>query len=127
MNLKISLDDFDLKFSQLAQITSAQATVTDNNTREIEKVTFTKQGDNLVASVPTVGAKSAFNYDVLLLVVIFGASMFLTQKIMMAANKMQQADPAQESNAKNTRHNDACNVDCNIPVYSYSGRQCCYI
>lgn len=56
VDLKISLDDFDLKFSQLAQITSAQATVTDNNTREIEKVTFTKQGDNLVASVPTVGA-----------------------------------------------------------------------
>ncbi len=89
VDLKISLDDFDLKFSQLAQITSAQATVTDNNTREIEQIKFVKQGDNLIASVPTVAAKSSFNYDVLLLVVIFGASMFLTQKIMMATNKMQ--------------------------------------
>ena len=52
VDLKISLVDFDLKFSQLAQITSAQATVTDNNTREIEKVTFTKQGDNLVSPTP---------------------------------------------------------------------------
>ena len=100
VDLKISLDDFDLKFSQLAQITSAVATVTDNNTREIESVTFKKQGDNLVASIPTLEAKSSFNYDVLLLVVIFGASMFLTQKIMMMTNKMQQADPAQEAMQK---------------------------
>lgn len=100
VDLKISLDDFDLKFSQLAQITRAEATVTDNNTREIEKITFKKQGDNLIASVPTAATKSSFNYDVLLLVVIFGASMFLTQKIMMATNKMQQADPAQEAMQK---------------------------
>lgn len=100
VDLKISLDDFDLKFSQLAQITSAEATVTDNNTREIEKVTFTKQGDNLIASVPTDKTASSFNYDVLMLVVIFGVSMFLTQKIMMATNKMQQADPAQEAMQK---------------------------
>ena len=100
VDLKISLDDFDLKFSQLAQITSAEATVTDNNTREIEKVKFVKSGDNLIASVPTAAAKSSFNYDVLLLVVIFGASMFLTQKIMMATNKMAQADPAQEAMQK---------------------------
>ncbi len=100
VDLKISLDDFDLKFSQLAQITSAVATVTDNNTREIETVTFKKQGDNLIASVPTLATKSSFNYDVLLLVVIFGASMFLSQKIMMATNKMQQADPTQEAMQK---------------------------
>lgn len=100
VDLKISLDDLDLKFSQLAQVTSAEGTVTDNNTREVEHIKFTKQGDNLVASVPTVAVKSAFNYDVLLLVVIFGASMFLTQKIMMSANKMQQADPAQEAMQK---------------------------
>lgn len=100
VDLKISLDDFDLKFSQLAKITSAEGVVTDNNTREIEKVKFTKQGDNLIASVPTSVTKSSFNYDVLLLVVIFGASMFLTQKIMMATNKMQQADPAQEAMQK---------------------------
>ena len=100
VDLKISLDDLDLKFSQLAQITSAEGVVTDNNTREIEQVKFTKQGDNLVASVPTVSAKTSFNYDVLLLVVIFGASMFFTQKIMMATNKMQQSDPAQEAMQK---------------------------
>ena len=100
VDLKISLDDFDLKFSQLAQITSADVTVTDNNTREIEKVKFVKQGDNLIASVPTVAAKTSFNYDVLLLVAIFGLSTFLTQKIMMATNKMQQVDPAQEAMQK---------------------------
>ncbi len=100
VDLKISLDDFDLKFSQLAKITKAEATVTDNNTREIEKVTFTRQGEVLAASVPTLAAKASFNYDVLILVVIFGASMFLTQKIMMATNKMAAADPAQEAMQK---------------------------
>lgn len=100
VDLKISLDDFDLKFSQLDKITKAEGTVTDNNTREIEKVTFKRQGDILVASVPTAATKSAFNYDVLMLVVIFGATMFLTQKIMMSTNKMAQADPAQEAMQK---------------------------
>lgn len=100
VDLKISLDDFDLKFSQLGQITSAEGTVTDNNTREIEKISFKRQGDILVASVPTMATKSAFNYDVLILVVIFGATMFLTQKIMMSTNKMQQADPTQEAMQK---------------------------
>lgn len=100
VDLKISLDDFDLKFSQLGKITKVEATVTDNNTREIEHVTFNRQGDILAASVPTINAKSSFNYDVLILVVIFGASMFLTQKIMMTANKMQQTDPTQEAMQK---------------------------
>lgn len=97
VDLKISLDSFNLKFSELAKITKAEATITDNATREIEKITFTRQGDLLIASVPTTVTKTAFNFDVLLLVVIFGASMFLTQKIMMATNKMQQIDAAQES------------------------------
>ncbi len=100
VDLKISLDSFNLKFSELAKITKVEATVTDNVTREIEKISFTRQGDLLIASVPTATTKSSFNYDVLLLVVIFGASMFFTQKIMMATNKMQQADAAQEAMQK---------------------------
>lgn len=100
VDLKISLDDLDLKFSQLGKVTRAEGTVTDNNTREIEKITFKRQGDILTASVPTLAAKASFHYDVLLLVVIFGATMFLTQKIMMATNKMAQADPTQEAMQK---------------------------
>ena len=100
VDLKISLDDFDLKFSQLEKITKAEVTVTDNTTREIEKITFNRQNNLLVASVPTSDAKASFNLDVLILVAIFGASMFFTQKIMMATNKMQQADPTQEAMQK---------------------------
>ena len=100
VDLKISLDDFDLKFSQLGKISSAEATVTDNNTREIEHIKFERKGDILAASVPTAAAKSSFNYDVLLLVVIFGLSMFLTQKIMMATNKTSAPDPTQEAMQK---------------------------
>ena len=100
IDLKISLDELNLKFSQLAQVTSAEVVVTDNNTREIEKVKFTKQGDNLIASVPTEKTKDSFNYDVIILVAIFGATMYLTQKIMMATNKNVQVDPAQEAMQK---------------------------
>ena len=81
VDLKISLDDIDLKFNQLSKITKVEANVTDNNTREIEKVTFTRQG-------------------VLLLVAIFGATMFLTQKIMMSVNKTAASDPTQEAMQK---------------------------
>ena len=100
VDFKISLDELDLKFSQLEKVTKAEVTVTDNNTREVENVTFTRQGSILAASVPSIAAKSSFNVDVLILVAIFGATMFLTQKIMMAANKNVQVDPAQEAMQK---------------------------
>ncbi len=100
VDFKISLDELDLKFSQLEKVTKAEVTITDNNTREVENVTFTRQGSILAASVPSVAAKSSFNIDVLILVVFFGVTMFLTQKIMMATNKNMQVDPAQEAMQK---------------------------
>ena len=40
------------------------------------------------------------NYDVLALVIIFGASMWLATKIMTLTNKQQQLDPQQEAMQK---------------------------
>ncbi len=100
IDFKISLDELDMKFSQLEKVTKAEVTIVDNSTREIEKVMFERSDNILVASVPTTASKATFHYDVLWLIIFFGASMFLTQKIMMAANKSADMDPAQAAMQK---------------------------
>lgn len=100
VDFKISLDELDLKFSQLEKVTGAELSIKDMSTREIETTKFKRQGNILVASVPTAVVKSTFHYDVLILVLIFGATMFFSQKIMMAANKNMQMDPSQEAMQK---------------------------
>ena len=96
IDLKISLDSLNLKYSQLEKVVSADVTVTNNNTRESENIKFTRDGSILKASVPTKKTEGNFHLDVLLLVILFGASMVVTQKIMMAQNKNQQTDPTQQ-------------------------------
>lgn len=101
LDLKISLDDLNMKYSQLEKVESAEVGVIDNNTREIENVKFTKNGTILIAQVPTKEVQSSIHYDVLLLVLIFGASMFVAQKIMMATtNKQSAQDPTQAAMQK---------------------------
>lgn len=100
IDFKIRIDDINENFSVLKKVTKAEADITDRITREAEKVTFVRQGDNLIASVPTVKTKNQFNLDVLILVLIFGASMFASQKIMMATNKSMSTDPTQEAMQK---------------------------
>lgn len=100
LDLKISLDDLNMKYSQLEKVERAEIGVIDNNTREIETVNFVKSGDILKAQVPTKAVSTSIHYDVLILVLIFGLSMFVTQKIMMATNKQAQQDPTQAAMQK---------------------------
>ncbi len=96
IDLKISLDDIDLNFSELTQVSSAEVEVQNIKTREVENVKFEKMGDSiLAASMPTNTPQSQFHYDVLILIVLFALSMFATQKIMMAANQTASQDPMQ--------------------------------
>ena len=96
IDLKISLDDIDLNFSELTQVSSAEVEVQNIKTREVENVKFEKMGDSiLAASMPTNSPQSQFHYDVLILIVLFALSMFATQKIMMAANNTAAQDPTQ--------------------------------
>ncbi len=98
IDFKMSLDHLDLKFSQLDKIEKAEITVTDLNTKEMEDITFTRQGDLLIASVPTVEMKKEFHWDILALIVLFGVTMWLSQKLIMSANKNKDAvDPTQEA------------------------------
>ena len=101
IDFKISLDNIEgLKFAQLEKVKSAKVSISDRTTREIEEVEFTRDGDILKATVPTANLDEGFHIDVLLLIVLFGLSMFGAQKFMMATQKNQQVDPQQEAMQK---------------------------
>ena len=96
IDFKVSLDNLDLKFSQLDQIQKAEMAITDVNTKETEMVTFERKDGLLVASVPSVEVKHAFHFDVLFLILLFGLTMWLSQKLMMSMNNSQaNSDPTQ--------------------------------
>ena len=97
VDMKISLDALNLKFSQLDKIQKADIVVTNSSNRESEKIEFTRNGGILTASVPTKAVKSSIHYDVLVLIVLFGLTMLLSQKIMMATTKSKNTDPTQEA------------------------------
>lgn len=100
VDLKISLDSLDLKFSQLDQIQKAEFTISNAQNRENEKVEFVRKGGILTASLPTKAVKSSFHPDVLVLIVLFGLTMLATQKIMMSTTNTQQMDPTQQAMQK---------------------------
>lgn len=95
VDLKIDLDNFNLKYSQLEKVTSADVDIQNLKTREVETVKFEKRDNIMAASVPTETPKNQFHYDVLILILLFAATMIATQKIMMATNKNVQQDPMQ--------------------------------
>jgi len=95
VDLKISLDDLNLKFSELDKIKSAKVSIINNTTKEFETINFTRNGSILTATEPTFPAKSTFNYDIFGLIVVFGITMFLSQKVLMKANTQTDLDPAQ--------------------------------
>lgn len=97
IDFKVSLDSLDLKFSQLEKIQKVEFTISNAQNKESEKLEFTPKSGLLIASMPTKEVKSAFHYDVLILIIIFGLTMVATQKIMMAQTKGQQQDPTQQA------------------------------
>ncbi len=95
MDLKINLDDFDLKYSQMDKITSAEIDIQNIKTREVETVKFDRRDNIMAASVPTAVPQSQFHMDVFILILLFAGTMIATQKVMMASNKNVQQDPMQ--------------------------------
>ena len=95
VELKISLDSFNLRFEQLNKIQKADVPVMNIMTKETENVTFIRRGDILAASVPTVKVEEQFHYDVIFLVALFGLTIWLSQKVMMATTQSKNQDPQQ--------------------------------
>lgn len=95
VDLKISLNNINLKFDELEKITGAEIDIQNMKTREVEKVNFERRDNILAASMPTNTPKGEFNIDVLILILLFAGTMIATQKVMMAANKNVNQDPMQ--------------------------------
>ena len=94
--LGFSLDHIKLKFSELEKVEKAEVTVTNSNIRENETITFVRNSDGTMsATVPTVPIKRAWHWDVIVLIVLFAATMLASQKIMMAMAKTDSQDPTQ--------------------------------
>lgn len=97
VNLAVSLDHIDMKYSELEKIQKAQLTVTNNNIRENETLTFTRNDGDLIASVPTTPVNKTLHWDVLALIFLFGITMVISQRVMMAMTKTDNADPTQQA------------------------------
>lgn len=97
LDLVVPLDKIDADYNQLKAINKAEILVINNNSKEVEKITFNKADGVLSASIPTEKVKTNFHYDVLALVILFGITMFFSQKVMTATNKNAAADPAQQA------------------------------
>ena len=95
VELKISLDSLNLSFSELNKVQKADVSVMNIMTKETENIVFNRMGDILVASVPTIPAQNAIHYDVILLVALFGLTIWLSQKVMMATTQTKNQDPQQ--------------------------------
>ncbi len=95
VDLKISLDNLNLKFEQLNKVQKAEMSVMNIMTKETENITFNRNGDILTASVPTIPAKDSVHFDVILLVALFGITIWISQKVMMATTKSKNQDPQQ--------------------------------
>ena len=101
VDFKISLDNLEgLKYAQLEKVQSAKVSVSDRTTREVEDIEFVRDGDILKATIPTSKNSEGMHYDVLLLVLIFGLTMYGAQKLMMTTQKTQELDPQQQAMQK---------------------------
>ncbi len=95
VELKLALDSLNLKFAELNKVQKAQLSVMNILTRETENITFIRKGDILIADVPTIPAQNAIHYDVILLVALFGLTIWFSQKIMMKTTQAKNQDPTQ--------------------------------
>lgn len=95
VELKIALDSFNLRFEQLNKIQKAEVAVINIMTKETENVVFNRQGDILIASVPTVKVEEQYHFDVIFLVALFGLTIWLSQKVMLATTKSKNQDAQQ--------------------------------
>lgn len=97
VDLAVSLDHIDMKYSELDKIEKAELTVTNSNIRENETITFTRHEGDLVATIPTTAINKTLHWDVLILIALFAITMIISQKVMMAMNKTDNSDPTQQA------------------------------
>ncbi len=95
IDLKMALDNLNLTFAQLNKVTKAQLSVMNILTKETENIEFIRQGDILAATVETTPSQNSLHFDVVVLIALFGITIWLSQKVMMAANKPKDENDPQ--------------------------------
>lgn len=95
MDLKMSLDSLNLTFAELNKVKSVETTVMNIVTKETEKIKFERQNDYLYTTVETSPVEEKLHYDVILLIVLFGITIWLSQKVMMATTQSKNQDATQ--------------------------------
>ena len=98
VDFKIPLDNLKLKFEKLNNVYSTKIPVINNSTKEVETIEFKRQDSNLIANIKTNKSETNFHYDVLFLVLLFGASMWFATKFTTSMAK--GADPTQQAMQK---------------------------
>lgn len=98
IDFKMNLYDLQLSVQKLEQdFQKAEISVINNSTKEIETLDFRKKDSLLFAQAQSEEAKTLFHYDVLVLILLFGVTMYLTQKVMTATSKNSVTDPQQKA------------------------------
>jgi YidC/Oxa1 family membrane protein insertase len=98
--LSIELKELKIPASTQPQdIEYAIIPVLNDTTKEIENLKFTPdpEADTLTSTVQTVPGKTQLNYDVILLLVLFGVTMYGAQKVMTAMTSQTALDPQQKA------------------------------
>lgn len=80
-------------------IQSAVVPVLNEGSKELEHLTFNynSKTKSLVSSVKTIPAKGKFNFDVILLLLLFGGTMYFSQKLMTGMSSSAAMDPQQKA------------------------------
>lgn len=97
IDLKVGLDNFKLTFEELEKVEKAEVSVINNSTKETEKLNFERRGPVLATEIDTTKAETTFHYDVLVLIALFGITMFFSQKYMSGMTDKSSLDPAQRA------------------------------
>lgn len=95
--LKANADKLELPDETLNNVQKVKMAVINNNTKEIEHITFDNTGSTLDTKVKTEEKKEVFHPDVLVLIALFGITMFWSQKVMTSMSSNVSLDPAQKA------------------------------
>lgn len=100
IEFKIPMDNLKLSFEELDKIQKAEVNVINMSTKEMENITFTRRDSILMGDIPSAKIEAQVHYDVIILVVLFILTMWLSTKIMTMQNKNKVQDELQEKMQK---------------------------
>jgi len=100
VKMNIDFSAMGMTENHIKNVKSADVLITDEQSRELEKVHFVNDGRGLSHEMPTLPGKDTFNFDVLALVLLYGALTLGYQKVMTNwAPKPNKDDPNAAMNA----------------------------